>query len=270
MITTLRSTFSTLVLGFLGLVTDVGVYTAASRFSMIGAMFYQSVGNISTPIIADLHSQHETLKMEAYYQTTTRWMVLFNLPIFLTSVIFAEPLLSIFGDDFTAGAASMIILAFGTLAYTGTGVGANILDMTDHPKVNTINSAIMVFVTIGLNVLFIPSLGIVGAAVASSISTILANVVCLIEVWAFIGIQPYNRSFFKPLLAGLIAALAAYLLKRSLDLSLLLQLLLEGGMLWAVYALILYSLKLEPEDKVVIERFFSRFRQKLPIARDAS
>jgi O-antigen/teichoic acid export membrane protein len=270
MITTLRSTFSTLVLGFLGLVTGVGVYTAASRFSMIGAMFYQSVGNISTPIIADLHSQHETLKMEAYYQTTTRWMVLFNLPIFLTSVIFAEPLLSIFGDDFTTGAASMIILAFGTLAYTGTGVGANILDMTDHPKVNTINSAIMVFVTIGLNVLFIPSLGIVGAAVASSISTILANVVCLIEVWAFIGIQPYNRSFFKPLLAGLIAALAAYLLKRSLDLSLLLQLLLEGAMLWAVYALILYSLKLEPEDKVVIERFFSRFRQKLPIARDAS
>jgi O-antigen/teichoic acid export membrane protein len=228
------------------------------------------VGNISTPIIADLHSQRETQKMKAYYQTTTRWMVLFNLPIFLTSVIFAEPLLSIFGDDFTTGAASMMILAFGTLAYTGTGVGANILDMTDHPKVNTINSAIMVFVTIGLNVLLIPPLGVVGAAVASSISTILANVVCLIEVWALIGIQPYNLSFLKPVLAGLIAALAAYLLKGSLNLSLLMQLLLEGGLLWAIYALLIYILKLEPEDKVIIERLFSRFRQKLPITRDAS
>ncbi len=114
-------TFQRIVLGFLGLATGVGVYTAASRFSVIGSMFYLSIGAISTPIIADLHSQAKTTQMKAYYQTTTRWMMMFNLPVFLTSVLFAKPMLSIFGDDFTTGATSMMILAFGTLAYTCTG-----------------------------------------------------------------------------------------------------------------------------------------------------
>jgi O-antigen/teichoic acid export membrane protein len=270
MINVLRSNFSTFVLGFLGLTTGVGVFTAASRFSMIGSMFYLSVGNISTPIIADLHSQCNSSQMKAYYQTTTRWMLMFNLPVFLTSVLFAKPLLSIFGDDFTTGVASMMILAIGTLAYTATGFGANILDMTDHPKVNTTNSVLMVFITIALNLVLIPQWGVVGAATASSLSMVMVNVLCLIEVWALLGMQPYNRSFLKPVIAGLAAALGAFLLNHSLDLPSLLQLILGGGLLWSVYALTLYLLKLSPEDRVVIERLLSRFRPKLPIAQDAT
>lgn len=268
MVNTLRSMFSTLVLGFLGLATGVGLFTAASRFSMIGTMFYSSLGNISTPIIADLHSQSETSQMKAYYQTTTRWLVMFNLPVFLTSVIFAKPLLWIFGDDFTSGAASMVILAIGTLAYTGTGVGANILDMTDHPRVNTANSVIMVFIAIFLNVLFVPPWGVVGAATASAISTVLANVVCLIEVWILLKMQPYNRSLLKPLAAGFAAALVAVLLNRILNISTLLQLIVGGGSLWIVYAVTLYLLKFPPDDQIVFERFLSRFRSMLPKTQD--
>ena len=81
-VNTLSSTFTTLALGFLGLTTGVGVYTAASRFSLIGSMFYLSIGNISTPIIADLHSQGNSILMKAYYQTTARWLFMFNLPCF--------------------------------------------------------------------------------------------------------------------------------------------------------------------------------------------
>ena len=264
MVNTLSSTFSTLVLGFLGLTTGVGLFTAASRFSMIGSMFYLSVGNISTPIIADLHSQCETSQMKAYYQTTTRWLLMFNLPVFLTSFLFAKQLLWIFGDDFTTGATSMMILAVGTLAYTSTGVGANILDMTDHPKVNTVNAIVMVFITIILNVLFIPKWQVVGAAIASVVSTVLVNILCLLEVRVLLGIQPYNRSLFKPLAAGLSATMVAILLNYLLNLSELLQLIIAGGMLWLVYAFVLYLLRFPPDDRVVFDRLISRLRVKRP------
>jgi O-antigen/teichoic acid export membrane protein len=270
MVTTLRSNFSTFVLGFLGLTTGVGVYAAASRFSMIGSMFYLSVGNISTPIIADIHSQGDPVKLRAYYATTTRWLVMFNLPVFLTSVLFAKPLLWIFGDDFTTGAASMMILAFGTLAYTATGVGANILDMTDHPRVNTINSVIMVLITIILNVLLVPRWGVTGAAAASSISTVMVNVMCLIEVRVLLNLQPYNRSFIKPIVAGLTAALVANLLNHFFELTYLLELIVGGGMLWIVYVFTLYQLKLPPDDRLVIERLLSRFLVKRPVVQDVA
>lgn len=268
MVNVLQSNISTFVLGFWGLATGVGLFTAASRFSMIGSMFYSSLGYISTPIIADLHSLGETSHMKAYYQTTTRWLVMFNLPVFLTSVLFAEPLLWLFGDDFKAGAASMMILAAGTLAYTSTGIGANILDMTDHPRVNTANSVILVFITILLNVFLIPLWGVVGAAFASSIATVVGNILCLLEVWILLKMQPYNRSFFKPLVAGLAAGLAAVLLNHFLNVPMLLQLIIGGGTLWVVYVSGLYLLKLSPDDQIVFNRFLSRVWSKLPKAQD--
>jgi O-antigen/teichoic acid export membrane protein len=268
MVNTLSSTFSTIVLGFLGLTTGVGLYTAASRFSMIGSMFYLSVGNISTPIIADLHSQGETTQLKSYYQTTTRWLLTFNIPVFLTSFIFAKQLLWIFGDDFTTGATSMMILAVGTLGYTSTGVGANILDMTDHPKVNTINAIVMVFITIILNILFIPKWQVVGAAIASAVSTVLVNILCLLEVRVLLGIQPYNRSILKPIVAGLTATMVAILLNYLLNLPELLQLIVAGGMLWFVYASVIYILRIPPDDRVVFERLLSRLKARRPTNQD--
>jgi len=267
MVNTLRSTFSTLVLGFLKLPTGVGIFTAASRISTIGNMFYLSIGNISTPIIADLHAQHKHTQLKNYYQTTTRWLILFNIPIFLTSVLLAEPLLWIFGDDFTAGATSMVILAIGTLVHTSTGLGANILDMTDHPKINMINSVVMVFVTILLNILLVPRWEVVGAAIASSICTLMVNIVCLVEIWILLGMQPYNWNLIKPLIAGLVAGASAWLLISLIDLSLLLQLLLGGGLLWVIYVLFLFLLKLPADDQLVLDHLLVRLKLKHWITR---
>ena len=108
MVNIVRGTLETLVLGIVGLTTGVGVYAAAARLSSVGNMFYLSIGNISTPIIADLYSRGETGPLKAYYQTTTRWLLTFNLPLFLTFAIFAKPLLSIFGEDFATGATALI------------------------------------------------------------------------------------------------------------------------------------------------------------------
>jgi O-antigen/teichoic acid export membrane protein len=227
-------------------------------------MFYLSIGNISTPIIADLHSQGNTSQLKAYYQTTARWLITFNLPVFLTSVLYAKPLLSLFGDDFTTGFASMIILAFGTLAYTSTGLGANTLDMTDHPKVNSINSVILVIVLIILNIILVPRYEVIGAALATSISTVLINLISLVEVWVLLRIQPYNRHLLKPLLAGLIAGLVVVIINHFLPLPYLPQLILGGGMLWFVYFGMLLLLKLPQEDMLIVERTLARVRNNLP------
>lgn len=266
MVNTIRSTLSTMVLGLVGLTAGVGVFSAASRFSLIGSMFYLSIGNISTPIIADLHSRREAAQMKAYYQTTTRWLVMFNLPLFLTSALFARPLLSIFGDDFTAGATSMMILAVGTLAYTGTGVGANILDMTDHPKVNTANSVVMVFITIALNLLLIPHWGVMGAAAASALSTVLVNLLCLIEVWYLLGMQPYHRGFLKLLAAGLLSAGLTWFLIGRMSLPLLMELLVGGAALWGIYLLALLAMGLPESDLMVMKRLWAHlnFRRIIP------
>lgn len=263
-INTVRGTFETLVLGILGLTTGVGIYTVTARFTLIGSMFMGSIAGISAPIMADLHSRREASQLKAFYKTTTRWLVMFNLPLFLTVVIFATPLLSIFGADFESGATALMILAVGTLVYTGTGVGATVLDMTDHPKVNSINSAFAVFIAIGLDLLLIPLWGVVGAATASALATVLINVVCLLEVFFLDHMLPYERNVLKPVVAGLVSAAVTCLINERLTLVPLLELMVGTAVLWSVYALTLIALGVSAEDLVVVNRVRSRLKFRTP------
>lgn len=264
---TIRGTLETLVLGFVGLISGVGVFAVASRLSTLGTMLFLSVGNISTPIIAEFHNRGETGKLKRLYQTTTKWILMFNLPLFLTFVFFSKPLLSIFGGDFTNGTTALIVLAIGNLVYTGTGIGANILDMTNHTKYNSINSIILVFVTITSDLLLIPRWGVIGAAAAASFSTVIVNVVCMVEVYALLKIHPYGREIFKPLFAFAITGLSFYLLNPYLALPSILHLLIGGAILWSIYILILNRLGFSEEDLLILTKLHSRIKSMNPFRR---
>ncbi len=261
---TIRGTLETLVLGFVGLISGVGIFSVASRLSTLGTMIFLSVGNISTPIIAEFHNRGEAEKLKRFYQTTTKWILMINLPLFLTFVFFSRPLLSIFGGDFTDGNTALIILSIGNLAYTGTGIGANILDMTNHTKFNSINSVILIFVTIASDLLLIPRWGVLGAAAAASLSTVIVNLVCMIEVYVLLKIQPYGREIFKPLLAFGITAILFFLINPFLALPSLLHLLIGGVILWSIYTLILTRLGFSEEDLLILTKLSARLKAMSP------
>jgi O-antigen/teichoic acid export membrane protein len=184
----------------------------------------------------------------------------FNLPIFLTMAIFARPLLSIFGVDFVAGASGLIILAFATLFNASTGMCGSIITMTGHSKLNLANSIIDLTANIGLVLLFVPRWGIVGAALAGSLSIILINTMRLVEVFVLLRIWPYNPSFLKPIAAALVAAGVAYLANVWLAfLPTIAQIIAGAAGLWGAYALAIVLLKLSDEDRLVLNRLWSRF-----------
>jgi O-antigen/teichoic acid export membrane protein len=253
-IKTVSGLFETMVLGILGLTTGVGVYNAALRFSIIGNLFFSSIAAIAAPIIADFYSRHEIHQLKSFYCTTTRWLLIFSIPFFFTCTIFAAPMLSIFGPEFAAGSLSLIILAFGALVYSGTGISATILDFTEHQKVNSINSAFSIAITLGLDILLIPPLGLIGAALAASLSTIVINLISMTEVIFLVRIVPYDKSIFKPVIAGLAAASVTLLINYFLPGQPMLQLSIGLMILWSVYVITLFAVKLSPEEQLVFDR----------------
>jgi O-antigen/teichoic acid export membrane protein len=263
-LSTVRGTVETLVLGFFGLTAGVGIYSIAQRLSALGSMVYLAIGNISTPVFADLNTRGDKAQLRAFYKTTSKWIFTFNLPLFLTFAIFAVPILSIFGAEFTEGALGLMILALGSLFYTGTGLGANVLDMTDHTRLNSINSAMMVIITIIMDLFLIPRFGILGAAIAAAFSTVIVNIVCMIEVFVIHKMLPFERGFLKLLAAGLVAAVVTLFITPHLTLPSLLLLAIGASILWGVYLLTLFALGISPEDRMVIASFRYRLKRLLP------
>jgi O-antigen/teichoic acid export membrane protein len=254
--------FETLVLGSFGVAADVGVYSAVLRISGVGNMFFGSVKKTSTPVISELHSQGKYGELERFYQTTTKWAIMFNLPIFCTILLFADPLLSIFGTDFTVGAMGLIVLGAAALFNAGTGACGTVVNMTGHSKLSSVNSIIYLSVTLILDFLLIPRWGLIGAAWAGALTVVINNTLRLIEVYFLIpGLLPFNRSFLKLPAAGLMAVGLTYLLTRLLPIDLpLLQFAIMAPIMWAFYIIAILMLKLSDEERLILNRLQSRLR----------
>ena len=209
MLSKFRGNLQTLLLGSLSSVSSVGIFTVVERIYTIGHISYASILTSSKPLLAELQAKEEWRQLERIYQTTTRWAVTLNLPVFLSLVLFPTQMLSILGKSYISGALALQVLACGELVNVGTGLCGSVIDMTGHTRLKLFNSGVQIVVSLGLNFLLIPRWGVLGAGVAAFTSIATVNVLRVAEVWILYRLLPYNIELVKPAVAG-ITAFATY------------------------------------------------------------
>lgn len=256
----LRGSFELLMLGMLSTMTAVGVYSAAVRIQAIGAMFLMAVEMVAKPIISELFHQGDADRLGQLYQTLTRWSLAFVLPYFITIILFAKPILAIFGEEFEAGSMVLIIISVGTLINAGTGICGAMIVMTGHSKLSFFNSLITLGISVILNLTLIPVWGLVGAAIAAAVSWAFVNILRLFEVTWLLKLWPYNREIIKPFVATGIAFIVGYFAKLfvSVDLSIF-NLVFNVAILWMIYIGVTILLGLSAEDRMLLRRARRRF-----------
>lgn len=256
--------FETLLLGYFGVLVDVGIYAVILRISELGNLFFSSVKKISVPIIAELHSQGRIAELRRFYQTTTKWSLTFNLPIFLVIILFGDAMLQVFGKEFTAGSAGLAILALGVLFNTSTGACGTVINMTGYTRLGLLNSVVYLLTTLVLDFILIPRWQLLGAALAGALTIVIVNTLRLVEVYYLIdGMLPFNRSFWKPaaaalLTVGIIGAASRLLLTGQPYW----QLGLLAPALLAVYSGLIVAFKLSEEDRAIVDKVLARFLRR--------
>jgi O-antigen/teichoic acid export membrane protein len=142
------------------------------------------------------------------YAAATSWIVRLSLPAFVALIVFPHDLLRIFGHGFAAGASVTVILAVGQLVRAATGPCGTLLNMSGKVAVNMADNVGVLALNIVLNLILIPPYGIVGSAVAWSISLALVNLLRVWQVHAILGVNPLSVESFKGLIAAIAAAAA--------------------------------------------------------------
>lgn len=263
-IQTFRGSIQTVLLGALNTVTAVGIFTVAAMVNMVGTMFHQSIVTASMPIVSGLYGRGEQEQMAHFYQIMTKWTFTLNLPLFLIVLLFSEPILSIFGEDFVGGAMALTILAWGNLVFAGVGICGVIINMTGHTVFNLVNSIILLVLTLGLNVLLIPRWGVVGAATAASAAIITVSLLRLLEAFFVFRLLPYNASFVKPVVAGLVTLVTAWVIRQAFRTEAnLVYAAMNVSILLAVYVGSILLLGLSEEDRRVLASMGQRVSARL-------
>ena len=247
-----------LLLGAMSTDTAAGLFAIALSLQGPGNVFLGGIVNIWAPVVSDLHEKGEIDRLDSLYKTINRWIATFSFPVFAALIL--EP--DVFVDLFSGGKADgavpvVVLLAIGNIFYTGTGPTGYVISMTGHPGVNFINSAISVAMYVALGFLVVPTYGVVGMAAVDLGVTAFINILRVIQAKKLVGVQPFGKTFIKPVIATLVAA--GFLLGTRLVTND--NTWLEVGAIAvaaAVYVLTLKLLGLDEEEALVWRRIKKR------------
>jgi O-antigen/teichoic acid export membrane protein len=166
----------TLMLGAMLGAKEVGLYSAALKTSLWVHFVLMSVNAIAAPLFAALYAQGDRQGLQQLVSTIARWMFYPALAIAVGLIAFADPVLHLFGSEFTAAKPALIALILGQLVNVGAGSVGYLLMMTGHQLQSARVMAISALINIVLNLIGIRWLGITGAALATALSMILWNI----------------------------------------------------------------------------------------------
>jgi O-antigen/teichoic acid export membrane protein len=254
----------TLLLGVFRPATEVATYGVVVRFLSLSTALALTVIQIFGPFVTQFVARHERHQLSDALRTATRWTAGLTAPLLVALIILGRPLLALFRQTAPAGVlVAIVVLAAGFLADATTLPTAHVLTMSGRPAVNLANSASAVAVNLSLNLILIPRLGLLGAAVSWSVVLIGLAAARLIEAWRLVGVVPFGRALWKPFAAAALASAAA-LLVRSLagarGVASLSRLGFTGLALLAMYTMAMWWFGLEPEDRTLFRALTGRRR----------
>ena len=201
--------FDKIALGYFLGAKQVGIYAVAAALVAYVPIALSSVNQIFAPTISDLHTRGDHAVLARLFQTLTKWIVTVTIPLAAVVIVFARPLMGIFGHDFEIGWPILVIGTVGELVNCGVGSVGFLLLMSGHQRRVMKIQAVSAVVVVAVNLLLVPVWGILGAAVAASVTNIFTNAWYLWEVRSVLRLSPYNRSYWK--LLGPTAALLSVL-----------------------------------------------------------
>ena len=258
----------TLLLGFLGSSEETGIYFAASRTALIITMMLAAFNAILSPIAADLWHKQDKAELDRTFKVITRWTCLVTLPVTITALITRHEIMAMYGEKFEAGGIVLLIMLIGATINAVTGGVGRLLMMTGHQKLELYNSIGAVMIQTVGTALLVPSLGMVGAAIVDAGVLIGMNVLKLFQVKHFIGIQPYERSYIKLIIATLLAySLGYWVYSYFADFPQLFVIALTLIVVMVIYLLTLLLFGIEKEERALLAQGKANFLRKFHITK---
>lgn len=177
--------------------TQVAIYRVATRLASLTTIPLISINAIAGPKFAEAFGVSDQKKLMNSVRQATRLIFWSCMPILLLFLVFPKFFMWTFGKDFTGSEAILvfIIVTLGQAANVLTGPVTVLLNMTGRQKVTMYYALATVIIDISLNLILIPMYGIVGAAIATSISRTVLNLGCAIQIYFMMGISTIYNPF---------------------------------------------------------------------------
>jgi O-antigen/teichoic acid export membrane protein len=231
--------------------TEVGVYNVVLPSALIILFFSRALSQVFFPISSELIAKNEKAKLLSSLSSVQKYAFLCIVPAVSILLIFPDIFLNIlFGEAYAAGALALQILLIGIMFFALFQISSSVLSGMGKPKDVTKVIVIAALFNILINLILIPLIGMTGAAIATSISYILAFVLITKKLSKRIGFHVPWLELIKTLASGGIFIFTIFLLKTIPIANIWIKLLIILPLALAVYLITILLLKITNKKEI--------------------
>jgi O-antigen/teichoic acid export membrane protein len=184
-----------IIIGVMISPSAAAVYTAATRFVVLGQFGLQAIQQVLQPQITHLLATDQMGVLSRVFKIATAWNVAIAWPIYLAVGCAPGVYLSVFGDTFSEqGRLTVIVMMLGMLAGVYSGPVDTLLLMAGRSTVSLVNSLVALTIDLGGCLLLIPVMGISGAAVAWAAAVVVRSFLGYLQVRRALGLSPISKA----------------------------------------------------------------------------
>ena len=167
---------------------EAGVYAVVTRTVRAGQVVDRAMRLAVSPTISRLLARGESAATRALHTSVTRAMILMSWPFYLTLAIMGPAILGLFGPGFESGAVPLVILSGAMMVASSAGMLQSIILQGGNSSWQVANKSVVLAASVSLNLLLVPVLGIIGAAMTWAFVTLLDTAIA-----ALAGAPPDGR-----------------------------------------------------------------------------
>jgi O-antigen/teichoic acid export membrane protein len=240
---------------FLGL-AYAGVFAVATYFGSMIQIPARSIIRITSTIIADAWNRNDVDHIRQVYHKTCLNQTIIGFCLYLCLWINIDNIISLMPSDYTGAGNVILLIALGYLIDLATGVNGVIIGTSRHYRYDSIFMFLLILVTIATNIVLIPRYGLTGAAAASCITFLLYNLARYTFIVIKFNMQPYNFSFVKVLLAGILAAVVARFIPQSINPYL--DTIIRSAVFLIIYWPMIYAMHVSADLNLTLKNYLSK------------
>lgn len=252
------------ITGYLGL-SQTGIYSASYSIGSIISIFYIPTSFVIFPVISRFWEKDEILSVKRYLEYSTKLFLFFGIPSSVGLYILSKPLLQIFttSEFLSGGGILTFLIALSTIFLGIYQINLYVICLIEKTKFMPFIIGLSAFINVVINIILIPKIGIMGAAISTVLSYVILALITII-----LAEKKVNYSFDFVFLSKIgLSSVLMVLIMGILPLNGILNLLIAILIGMIVYLASILILKtFSNDEKKVFYNIISDFKDKfIPI-----
>jgi len=162
------------MLGLLATKEEVGFYRVAFSGAALVIFVLLAVNSVLAPYIARSYRAGDMLQLQRMVTMCGRLSLVAAFFVLSLFILLGRPIISVvYGVDFNDAYIPLVVLCIGQLFNASLGSSSLLLNMTGYERETLKCSLISAILNVTLNITLIPAFGVIGAAIATTVTLII-------------------------------------------------------------------------------------------------